>query len=208
LVTLLAARAETATQLGSYNWWVNENHLQYLASPEWARTLETELLPWVDAAGDMGDEVLEIGPGPGLTTDLLRKRVSRLTAVEVDVSLGEALSERFAGTNVEVIAADATNAGLPAERYTAAACFSVLHHMPSAEHQDRLFAELQRVLRPGGIFVGQESLDLEMIRTGHAGDTFNPVEPDDLAHRLSAAGFGPTSTDVAGYHFRFISRKP
>jgi SAM-dependent methyltransferase len=187
---------------------MNENHLQYLASPEWARTLETELLPWVDAAGDMGDDVLEIGPGPGLTTDLLRKRVSRLTAVEVDVSLGEALSERLAGTNVEVILADATNAGLPAERYTAAACFSVLHHMPSAEHQDRLFAELQRVLRPGGIFVGQESLDLEMIRAGHAGDTFNPVEPDDLAQRLSAAGFGPTSTDVAGYHFRFISRKP
>ena len=207
-VTLLAARAETATGSASYKWCVNENHLKYLASPEWARTLETELLPWVDAAGDLGDDVLEIGPGPGLSTDLLRKRVPRLTAVEVDLSLGQALSERLAGTNVEVIVADATNAGLPAERNTAAACFSVLHHMPSAEHQDCLFAELQRVLRPGGIFVGQESLDLEMIRTGHAGDTFNPVEPDDLAHRLSAAGFGPTSTDVAGYHFRFISRKP
>jgi SAM-dependent methyltransferase len=187
---------------------VNESHLQYLSSPEWARTLESELLPWVEAAGDLGDDVLEIGPGPGLTTDLLRQRVPRLTAVEVDPSLGQALSERFAGTNVVVIVADAIEAGLPAERYSAAACFSVLHHMSSAQHQDRLFAEIHRALRPGAIFVGQESLDLEMIRAGHAGDTFTPVEPDDLARRLTTAGFGSTTTDVLGYHFRFISRKP
>jgi SAM-dependent methyltransferase len=187
---------------------VNESHLQYLSSPEWAQTLESELLPWVEAAGDLGEDVLEIGPGPGLTTDLLRQRIPRLTAVEVDPSLGQTLSERLAGTNVEVIVADATRAGLPSERYTAAACFSVLHHMPSAAQQDRLFAELHRVLRPGGLFVGQESLDLEMIRAGHTGDTFNPVGPDDLARRLSAAGFGPTRTDVLGYHFRFISQKP
>jgi SAM-dependent methyltransferase len=187
---------------------VNQNHLQYLSSQEWARTLESELLPWVEAAGDLGDDVLEIGPGPGLTTDLLRMRVPRLTAVEMDPSLGRALSERLTGTNVEVIVADAAGTDLPAERFTAAACFSVLHHMSSARHQDLLFAELHRVLRPGGIFVGQESLNLEMIRTGHAGDTFNPVEPDDLVRRLTAAGFGPTTTDVLGYHFRFISRKP
>jgi SAM-dependent methyltransferase len=170
--------------------------------------LESELLPWVDAAGDLGDDVLEIGPGPGLTTDLLRQRVPHLTAVELDPSLGDALSERLVGTNVEVIVADATEAGLPAERYTAAACFSVLHHMPSAEHQDRLFVELHRILRPGGIFVGQESLDLEMVRAGHVGDTFNPVGPDDLTRRLSATGFEPTTTDVVGYDFRFITRKP
>ncbi len=187
---------------------MNENHLRYLASPEWARTLEIELLPWVDAAGDLGDDVLEIGPGPGVTTDLLRRRVPQLTAVEVDPTLGRALGERLSGTNVEVIVANATETGLPAERYTAAACFSVLHHMPSVQDQNRLFAELFRVLRPGGIFVGQESLDLESIRSGHAGDTFNPVAPEDLGRRLTAAGFGPTTTDVLGYHFRFISRKP
>ena len=187
---------------------MNESHLQYLASPEWARTLETELLPWVEAAGDLGDDVLEIGPGPGLTTDLLRRRVTRLTAVEMDPHLGQALAERLAGTNVDVIVADGAEADLPADRFTAAACFSVLHHMDSAEHQDRLFAEVNRALRPGGIFVGQESLNLELIRDGHAGDTFNPVEPDELAERLSEAGFGPTSTDVVGYHFRFIARKP
>jgi SAM-dependent methyltransferase len=192
----------------SYNCAVNETHLQFLASPDWARLLETELLPWIEAAGDLGDDVLEIGPGPGLTTDLLRRRVRQVTAVEVDPALGEALQDRLEGSNVEVMVANATEARLPLGRFSAAACFSVLHHMPSAEHQDRLFAELARVLRPRGIFVGQDSLDLEMIRAGHAGDTFVPVDPETLAGRLSAVGFGPTTIDVAGFHFRFISRMP
>jgi len=134
---------------------MNESHLQFLASPAWAQMLETELLPWIEAAGELGDDVLEIGPGPGLTTDLLRERVQRVTAVEIDPSLGEPLRDRLAGTNVDVIVADATDAGLPDGRFSAAACFSVLHHMPSREDQDRLFSQLHRVLRPGAIFVGQ-----------------------------------------------------
>jgi SAM-dependent methyltransferase len=187
---------------------MNERHLEYLASPEWAKTVQDELLPWVEAAGDLGDEVLEIGPGPGITTDLLRNRVRKVTAVELDPSLGVPLRERMAGTNVEVIVADATQAGLPKEHFSAAACFSVLHHIPTADRQDRLFAELHRVLRPGGIFVGQDSLDLEAIRLGHSDDTFTPVDPDGLGDRLAAVGFGETKTDILGFHFRFVSHKP
>jgi SAM-dependent methyltransferase len=187
---------------------MNETHLTFLASPEWQRMVESELLPWVDAAGDLGNEVLEIGPGPGVTTDLLRRRVQRVTAVEMDPLLGAALQRRLAGTNVSVIVADATHAGLPSDHFSAAACFSVLHHMPSADTQDGLFAELCRVLRPGGIFVGQDSLDLEPIRLGHADDTFTPVDPEQLGDRLARAGFGEVRTDILGFHFRFVSQKP
>ncbi len=187
---------------------MNEFHVKFLSSPEWAQMLESELLPWVESAGDLGDDVLEIGPGPGLTTDLIRQRVPRLTAVEIDPTLGDALRERLAGSNVEVIVGDAIDAGLPGSHFSAAACFSVLHHMPFADQQDRLFAELHRVLRPGGMFVGQESLDLDMIRAGHEGDTFTPVDPDGLADRLNQVGFGETAIDVMGFHFRFITRKP
>jgi SAM-dependent methyltransferase len=184
---------------------MTESHLQFLASPEWAQMLEAELLPWIEAAGDLGDDVLEIGPGPGLTTDLLRQRVQRVTAVEIDPSLGEPLQERLAGTNVDVIVADATDAALPDDRFSAAACFSVLHHMASPEDQDHLFSELHRVLRPGGVFVGQDSLDLEWMRAAHADDTFTPVDPDGMKERLAAAGFGETRTDIVGFHFRFVS---
>ena len=105
---------------------MNETHLQFLASPAWANLLQTELLPWIEAAGDLGDDVLEIGPGPGLTTDILRERVPHVTAVEIDPSLGEALRDRLAGTNVDVLVADAARSetGLPGDRFSAAACFS------------------------------------------------------------------------------------
>ncbi len=187
---------------------MNEAHLRFLSSPEWARMLDTDLLPWVDAAGDLGDDVLEIGPGPGLTTDLLRRRVARVTVVEVDASLARPLAERLAGTNVEVVCADATQSGLPPGKFSAAACFSMLHHMPTARAQDDLFAEVVRVLRPGGIFVGVDSRDLEPIRLGHADDVFVPVDPEALPARLEAAGFGPTRVDVGDYQFRFVATKP
>jgi predicted methyltransferase len=80
--------------------------------------------------------------------------------------------------------------------------------MPSSEDQDLLFAQLHRVLRPGGIFVGQDSLDLEPLRAAHADDTFTPVDPDRMKDRLAAAGFGDTKTDIVGFHFRFVSQKP
>jgi len=50
---------------------------EFLASPDWARMLETDLLPWLGRVADLGDDVLEVGPGPGLTTDKLRRLNTR-----------------------------------------------------------------------------------------------------------------------------------
>jgi len=185
---------------------MNKGHLEFLASPEWARMLETDLLPWLLDAVELQGEVLEIGPGPGLTTDLLRARVDSVTAVELDDALAAALADRLAGTNVEVLHADATETGLEDDRFGIATCFSMLHHMPSPEHQDRLFAEVARVLRPGGVFAGVDSLDLDFIRAGHADDTFVPVPPDEIGARLERAGFDAPTVDVADYQFRFTAR--
>ncbi len=43
---------------------MNEAHLRILSSDEWVQTLEEEFLPWLARAGDLGDNVLELGPGP------------------------------------------------------------------------------------------------------------------------------------------------
>jgi SAM-dependent methyltransferase len=186
---------------------MNELHLQFLASPDWARMLETDLLPWIVESGDLGDEVLEIGPGPGLTTDLLRARVPRVTALELDDDLAADLTERLKGTNVEVVHGDATNSGLASDRFTTATCFSMLHHMPEEDMHDRLFAEVHRVLRRGGQFVGVDALDSDGMRQGHIDDTFVPVDPDTLPARLEAVGFGGTQVDIGDYQFRFRAKK-
>lgn len=187
---------------------MNQAHIEFLSSPQWARMLEADLLPWVEAAADLGSDVLEVGPGPGLTTDLLRTRVSRLTAMEVDEQLATSLRERLRGTNVEVLCADATDSRLPTGRFSAVTCFSMLHHMPSADDQDRLFSEVLRVLHPGALFVGADSRDLEMIRTGHADDIFTPIDPEALPSRLETVGFERTRLDVGDYQFRFVTWKP
>jgi SAM-dependent methyltransferase len=187
---------------------MNETHLQFLASDQWAEMLDTELLPWVEQVGDLGADVLEVGPGPGRTTDLLRERATYVTAVEMDERLADELRTRLAGSNVAVITGDGTETGLDADRFSTVTAFSVLHHIPSPEAQDRLFAELSRVLRPGGVFVGTDSRDTEMIRLGHADDTFVPVDPETLPARLQAAGFTDVDVDMTEFHIRFVARKP
>ena len=186
---------------------MNEAHLRLLASPEWARLLETDLLPWVLSVGDLGDEVLEVGPGPGLTTDLLRRQTSRLTVVEIDADLAASLAARLSGTNVDVIHGDATDSGLAPGRFSSATCFSMLHHIPNPEKQDRLFAELCRLLRPGGIFVGTDSIDSEPIREFHVDDVFVPVDPITLGARLKVAGFTDINIEPADYQIRFAATK-
>jgi SAM-dependent methyltransferase len=129
---------------------VNKAHLEFCASPEWARLVEDELLPWVLDGCELGDDLLEVGPGPGLTTDVLRRKAARVTAVELDLALAEALAARLAGSNVTVIAGDVTRLPFPAGRFSSAACLTMLHHIPSPALQDAALAELARVLRPGG----------------------------------------------------------
>jgi SAM-dependent methyltransferase len=187
---------------------MNESHLRYLASPEWAHALRRDLLPWLSSTVDMGDDVLEIGPGPGLTTDLLRELVPAVTAIELDADLATALAARLAGTGTRVLHADATSTDLPADRFSAVTAFSMLHHVPSSHQQDRLFAEVHRVLRPGGTFLGVDGKDLPGIREAHLDDVFVPVDPGGLAARLAAAGFAAaTIEDGDGTHFRFHARK-
>ncbi|KAB2384874.1 rRNA adenine N-6-methyltransferase family protein [Actinomadura montaniterrae] len=188
---------------------MNESHLSYLASPAWAQTLRTDLLPWLQRTADLGDDVLEIGPGPGLTTDLLLEVAGKVTAVEVDHDLATGLRERLHGQNVTVIHGDARTVELAVGRFTAGTCFSMLHHMESPQAQDELFVRLHALLRPGAALLGVDSVDSEMIRRGHRDDTYVPVDPDTLEDRLHAAGFADITVHRPNQHqFRFTARKP
>jgi SAM-dependent methyltransferase len=169
--------------------------------------LETDLLPWLERTADLGDDVLEVGPGPGLTTDLLRQRAAKVTAVELDATLARALAARLTGTNVEVIHGDAGDTALPADRFSAATCFSMLHHVPSRDAQDRILRELHRVLRPGGALVATDSRDLDALRSFHEDDVFVPLGDDTIAPRLAAAGFVDIDIDVGEYEVRFSARR-
>jgi SAM-dependent methyltransferase len=183
---------------------VNDKHLSLCSSIEWADAVERWIIPRVVNDIDLGDDVLEVGPGPGLTTDVLRGLVDRLTAVEVDQSLADALSTRLAGSNVEVVHADATEMPFSSGRFSAALSFTMLHHVPSVALQDKLFGEVASVLRPGGVFAGTDSRDGEDFRELHTDDVCVPIDPVGFDHRLFQAGFAQVlvETDEYGVHFR------
>jgi SAM-dependent methyltransferase len=170
---------------------VNEGHEQLCSSREWGDYLATEVLPNVLAGVDLGDCLLEIGPGFGLATDVLCTRVAHVTAVEIDPDYAARLAARLVDGNVRVVEGDATAMDFPDAAFTAAASFTMLHHVPTPELQDRLFAEVARELAPGAAFIGSDSLDSPGFRAFHAGDTCVPVDPAGLASRLTAAGFSP-----------------
>lgn len=174
----------------------------------WKRVLEQKIFPWVFDGIRFGEHVVEIGPGPGLTTDLLRKRVPRLTAVEMDHALASHLAHRMAGKNVTVVEHDATVMPFPDASFDGAVCLTMLHHVPSPQLQDRLLAEVARVLRPGAVFAGCDSISSASFRLMHLFDTCVPVDAGTFPARLTAAGFDQVRVEANQRAFRFAARKP
>ena len=168
---------------------MNLLHRLLCRSALWRWTVERCVIPWVLEGLDPGADVLELGPGPGLTTDVLRQRTARLTAVELDPRLAASLQERMKNTNVEVVETDATAMPFPDGSFSAVLSFTMLHHVPSATLQDQLLAEAWRVLRPGGVFAGSDTALGVLLQLAQIGDTMVPVDPAALSHRLKTAGF-------------------
>lgn len=126
---------------------MNEAH-EYCGSDEWRQLIREVILPWALGEIDLGDDVLEVGPGYGATTDVLSESVARLTSVEIDDELAAMLHDRFADVpTVDIVRGDATALSYDDDRFSGAACFTMLHHVPTVDMQDRLFAEVARVLR-------------------------------------------------------------
>jgi ubiquinone/menaquinone biosynthesis C-methylase UbiE len=187
---------------------MNKLHLEYCGGPEWAETVRNHIIPGVTEGVDLGDHLLEVGPGPGLTTDLLRALVPQLTAVEVDPELAAALTVRMAGTNVTVREADATALPFDDGTFSASICLTMLHHVPNREAQDRLLAEMVRVVRKGGVVIGSDSLDSPEFREFHVGDVCVPIDPGELPARLEAAGLREVRIHTNPYSLRFVGTVP
>jgi SAM-dependent methyltransferase len=174
--------------------------MEFCSGPVWRQMLEEQILPVALDGVALGDDVIEIGPGPGFVTDVLRQRTAALTAVEIDPGLFDALADRLAGSNVQVLMGDATALDLPSDRFTGGACFNMLHHIPTVDAQQRALAELVRVLKPGGVMVASDAGYSEGSHLFHSDDVYNPIEPGSLEKRMAQAGF----IDVAVHEHELV----
>jgi len=153
---------------------------------------------------DLGREMLEIGPGPGAATGWLCQRVPRLAALERDEPAAVALAARFPG--VQVTVGDATRMSYPDCSFDSVGSFTMLHHVPTTALQNQILAEALRVLRPGGVLVGSDSLPSDGLHQFHERDTCHPVEPAALLVRLQTLGFAATMVAVDDV-LKFTARK-
>jgi SAM-dependent methyltransferase len=182
---------------------VNRLHYWYCSREAWKRHVREDLVPVALDDLELGEHALEVGPGFGPATEVLAQRAPNLTALEIDPVLAGALRDRL-GDRVEVVDGDGTAMPFDDASFSSAACFTMLHHVPSPQTQDRLFAEVRRVLRPGAAFAGTDSIGRGLgFALLHIGDTKVVIDPSGLAERLVAAGFEDAVVHAGRDAFRF-----
>jgi ubiquinone/menaquinone biosynthesis C-methylase UbiE len=176
----------------------------FCGSSLWRFVTERKLLPWIVSGYRLGDHVLEVGAGPGATTEELLRRAGRVTTLEYDASFVARLAEKHKGkgSRVTVVRGDAAALPFPDNSFSSVVAVLVLHHLRSREQQDRAFQEFHRVLRPGGMFFAFEIRDGWLHRVGHYKSTFVPVAPASAFGRLTTEGFSRIAVDIERSAFR------
>jgi ubiquinone/menaquinone biosynthesis C-methylase UbiE len=168
----------------------------------WRQVTQRKLLPWMLSGSELGEHLLEIGAGPGAATEELRRRAARVTSLEYSHAFAVGLLARRCVGNGGVLQGDAAALPFADGSFSSAIAVLVLHHLGSGELQDRAFAEICRVLRPGGIFFAFEIQAGWLQHAIHRNSTFAPVAPASIPARLTAAGFSRVTVDLRRGGFR------
>lgn len=189
---------------------MNRMHQRLCSSAEWAKGVKEGLLPWALDGVDLGEDVLEIGPGYGATTRVLIDHAPRLTAIELDPALARDLDDELR-ERATIVTGSGAELPFPDGSFSGVVCFTMLHHIPTKEEQDAVFAEACRVLKPGGVFAGSDSQLSLRFRFLHLGDTMTVVDQRTAPARLERAGFTEVRVERAPKprnSIRFAAYKP
>lgn len=168
----------------------------------WRYFTHRHLLPRLLSNLQLGDHLLEIGAGYGAATSQLEARVPRVTSLEYDQQCTIKLKSQSAKGNCAPVCGDAARLPFASNTFSSALAILVLHHLKSPALQDQMFAEVFRVLRPGGVFLAFEITDSWLHRIGHIRSTFTPVTPGSVFPRLTASGFSDITLDRRAGTFR------
>ena len=126
-------------------------NLEYPHTAEYSKSLDRALLN-VAGAGPLGI-VAEICCGRGEAFRLFVNRFTLGLGVDVSVSMLEAAAADLGRSPVILVQGDATNLPLAAEQFDHVVMLGGIHHVNDRE---RLFAEIHRILKPGGRFLWRE----------------------------------------------------
>src|SRR6266849_7224650 len=116
---------------------MNRFETWFCGSSYWRYLTRRQLLPWMVGGSELGEHLLELGAGPGAATEELKKRAGRVTSLEYDHKFATELEARLGGTNVTVMQGDAAALPFPQKTFSSAIAILMLHHLRSAELQNR-----------------------------------------------------------------------
>lgn len=187
--------------MNAYENWV-------CGSAFWRYITRRQLLPWLLHGTELGDSVLELGAGRGAATLELAKIAPRVTSLEYDHKSLTILAERTNNSSARAIQGDASALPFASGSFSAVIAILMLHHLKSRELQNRAFAEVFRVLRPGGVFLAFDIPDGWFHRVAHIRSTFVPLDLATVGNRLSAAGFSRVAMNSGGGGFRIQALRP
>ena len=115
----------------------------------WSRALGEKFLPWLGV--DKGARWLDVGCGTGAFSELVLRRCAPAALAGIDPSPEQVdyVGKLLPGHRFEV--ADATAMPFDDNTFDVVASALVLHFIPD---RAKAFAEMKRVLRPGGVVAG------------------------------------------------------
>ena len=149
----------------------------------------------VDALAPTADDtVVEIGPGHGALTDILRERAKRVVAIEYDRALAKLLRDKYAGQNVSIVEADVLSVNLHA---TAGGPFLLAGNVPYYITTPILFQALQRPRAIRSVFLVQKEV-AERMAAPPGGKTYGALSVNvqalaraELVMRVPPGAFRP-----------------
>lgn len=142
---------------------------------------DTEISYVLDRLG-RDDNVLDIGCGTGRLTIPLARHVRSVTGLDISQAMLDeaARKARAAGHEVSFRQGDMANLPFESESFDAVVSILALMHVPPEDRQ-RVFAEIRRVLRPGGVLViGVKNAVFERFSSA---DRFATVDLTDVEHK-------------------------
>jgi ubiquinone/menaquinone biosynthesis C-methylase UbiE len=180
----------------------------FCSSSFWRRFTQGKLLPWVLSGARLGNHLLEIGAGYGAATSHLQQRVPRVTSLEYDKRSTQRLRFHHDGGPGGAVRGDAAQLPFADQTFSSVVAILVLHHLRSTDAQDGMFAEVFRVLRPGGVFLTFEITDSWLYRAVHYRSTFTPIVSKSAVARLTAAGFSGIAIKQRTAAYRLRAFRP
>lgn len=179
-------------------------NLTYPHTQEYMAYLDRVFLDEIDAA-DLGT-VAELCCGRGEAFELVGERIERGVGVDVSLSMLEAAAAS-GNPRITYVQGDATRLPVACGAFDAVMMLGGIHHV---NDRAALFAEVYRVLRPGGRFLWREPLsDFFLWRWLRAvvyrlspaldAETERPLQWDETVPHLEACGFRLTRWKTYGF---------